>query len=181
MGMKNRAPLPWTTIPDIVNSMTQKRGRLSNTQLARLSREVIRDGLVRPVERTAGKKCESVAETGKPVVINAIHHAQVVLVHDDQNGRHFLDSRQAGNLIHQVSGITALENAKKMEELGGWTMMSAPTPSARVRQSAKAPEVSPTISRTRNTCSERASTLSAERSGRTPRLLHRRCQIIKPL
>ena len=72
------------------------------------------------------------------------------------------------------SGMTALEKEKKMEELGGWTMMSAPTPSARARQSASTPEVSPTISRIRNTCSAMATALSAERSGCTPRLLHRR-------
>ena len=77
--------------------------------------------------------------------------------------------------------MTALENAKKMDELGGCTMMSAPTPSARVRQSVNAPDVSPAINRTRNTCRASAATLSAERNGRTPRLLHSRCQITNPL
>jgi len=42
---------------------------------------------------------------------------------------------------------------------------SAPTPSARARQSLSTPEVSPTISRIRNTCSAMAMALSAERSG----------------
>src|SRR6266853_4084569 len=60
-------------------------------------------------------------------------------------------------------------------------MMSAPIPSARVRQSDKAPVVKPTIRRTRNTCRESASTLNAERSGWTPRLLHRRSQTTNPL
>ena len=77
--------------------------------------------------------------------------------------------------------MTALEKAKKIDELGGCTMMSAPIPSARVRQSVSAPEVRPTIKSTRKTCRASAITLNVERNGRTPRLLHRSCQITNPL
>src|ERR1035441_6544330 len=77
------------------------------------------------------------------------------------------------------SGITALENAKNIEELGGWTIKSAPTPSARSPQSARTPEVSPTMSNTRNTCSETATMLSTERKGRARRFCITMCQRVK--
>ena len=70
------------------------------------------------------------------------------------------------------SGITALEKEKNMDELGGCTMISAPTPSARVRQSLKTPDVKPTMRRIKKTCSPMAAALSAERKGWTPRLRH---------
>ncbi len=49
-------------------------------------------------------------------------------------------------------------------------MMSAPIPSARVRQSVSAPDVRPTINRMRTPAGESATTLSAERNGRTPEI-----------
>src|SRR5713101_6676187 len=49
------------------------------------------------------------------------------------------------------SCITALENAKKMEELGGCTRMSAPTPSTRFPHSETTPDVRPTTRSTRIT------------------------------
>ncbi len=66
----------------------------------------------------------------------------------------------------RLSCITALENAKKIEELGGCTKMSAPTPSTRLPHSEITPEVRPTIIRTRITWIAMAMTLSSERSRR---------------
>jgi hypothetical protein len=63
------------------------------------------------------------------------------------------------------SGITALEKEKNIEEFGGCTMISAPTPSARARQSLRIPEVKPTIRRIRKTCSPIAAALKADRKG----------------
>src|SRR5579872_932230 len=74
------------------------------------------------------------------------------------------------------SGITALEKEKNIDEFGGCTMISAPTPSARVRQSLKIPEVSPTIRRIKNTCRPMAAALKAERKGCTPRFRHSKCR-----
>jgi hypothetical protein len=61
--------------------------------------------------------------------------------------------------------MTALEKEKKIDEFGGCTMMSAPTPSARARQSLKIPEVNPTIRRIKKTCRPIAAALKAERNG----------------
>jgi hypothetical protein len=61
--------------------------------------------------------------------------------------------------------MTALEKEKNMEEFGGCTIMSAPTPSARARQSLKIPEVKPTIRRIKKTCRPMAAALKAERRG----------------
>ena len=66
--------------------------------------------------------------------------------------------------------MTALEKAKKMEELGGWTRRSAPTPSTRLPHSATMPLVRPTIMRTRTTWMEMARMLRAQRNGREARL-----------
>ena len=65
-------------------------------------------------------------------------------------------------------GMTALEKEKKIDEFGGCTMMSAPTPSARARQSLKIPDVKPTIRRIKNTCRPIAAALNA-RGVRTAR------------
>jgi len=78
------------------------------------------------------------------------------------------------------SCMTALETAKKIEELGDCTMISAPTPSTRLAHSAITPVVNPTIKRIRKTCKAMATTLSVERSGRAPRLFQSNLQIEKP-
>ena len=64
------------------------------------------------------------------------------------------------------SGITALEKAKKIEEFGGCTRMSAPTPSTRFPHSETTPEVRPTINKTRITWMAMAITLRELRMGR---------------
>jgi hypothetical protein len=70
--------------------------------------------------------------------------------------------------------MTALENEKNIEEFGGCTMISAPTPSARARQSLKIPDVKPTIRRIKKTCRPIAAALKAVRKGWTARLRHNR-------
>ncbi len=70
----------------------------------------------------------------------------------------------------RLSAITALENAKKIGAFGGWTKISAPTPSWRFPHSEITPEVRPTIIRTRTTWMALAITLSKERSGRAAML-----------
>src|SRR5260370_8912858 len=79
------------------------------------------------------------------------------------------------------SCITALEKAKKMDELGGCTRISAPTPSTRLPHSETTPEVSPTTSRTRTTWIEMATMLKPLRRGRTVRLLQTIFNGEKPL
>src|ERR1700730_7764357 len=71
--------------------------------------------------------------------------------------------------------MTALENAKKIDEFGGCTRMSAPTPSTRLPHSEITPEVRPTIIRTRMTWMAIAITLSAHRSGRAAMLPQNIC------
>ena len=68
------------------------------------------------------------------------------------------------------SCITALEKAKKIDELGGCTKMSAPTPSTRLPHSEITPDVRPTTISTRMTWMEIAMTVRAERMGRAVRL-----------
>ena len=62
--------------------------------------------------------------------------------------------------------MTALEKAKKIEEFGGCTKMSAPTPSTRFPHSEMTPEVRPTTIKTRITWIAMAMTLRKLRSGR---------------
>src|SRR6267142_4449633 len=82
------------------------------------------------------------------------------------------DSSTAGRLAilsPRNSGITELEKEKKMEELGGWTRRSAPTPSTRLPHSATIPLVRPTIIKTKTTWIAIARMLSPQRSGRAAR------------
>src|ERR1700719_3500227 len=71
--------------------------------------------------------------------------------------------------------MTALENAKKIDEFGGCTMMSAPTPSTRFPHSETTPEVSPAIISTKTTWMAMAITLSELRSGRVEMLPQNIC------
>src|SRR5713101_7646010 len=73
------------------------------------------------------------------------------------------------------SCITALENAKKIEEFGGCTKISAPTPSTLFPHSEITPDVSPTINSTRITWMAIATTLSRLRSGRAAMLPQNIC------
>src|SRR5580693_5773779 len=66
--------------------------------------------------------------------------------------------------------MTALEKAKKMEEFGGCTRRSAPTPSTRFPHSEIIPEVNPTMRRTKMTWMAMAITLRRLRSGRATML-----------
>src|ERR1700736_1606268 len=75
----------------------------------------------------------------------------------------------------RFSGITALENAKKIEELGGCTKISAPTPSTRFPHSEITPEVRPTIIKTRTTWMAIAITLREERRRRAEMLPQNIC------
>src|SRR5580658_5389147 len=72
----------------------------------------------------------------------------------------------AAILSAKDSCMTALEKAKKIEELGGWTRRSAPTPSTRFPHSEIIPEVNPTMSRTKITWMAMATTLRQLRRGR---------------
>jgi hypothetical protein len=71
--------------------------------------------------------------------------------------------------------MTALENAKKIDELGGCTMMSAPTPSTLFPHSETTPEVRPAIISTKTTCIAIAMTLRELRSGRVEMLPQNIC------
>src|ERR1700737_1734550 len=71
--------------------------------------------------------------------------------------------------------MTALENAKKIEELGGCTKISAPTPSTRFPHSEITPEVRPTIIKTRTTWMAIAITLREERRRRAEMLPQNIC------
>src|SRR5580692_689806 len=73
------------------------------------------------------------------------------------------------------SCITALENAKKIDEFGGCTRMSAPTPSTRLPHSAITPDVSPTIIRIRTTWMAMAMMLRKQRNGRAEMLPQNIC------
>src|SRR6266446_3593287 len=75
-------------------------------------------------------------------------------------------SGSASNWSPRLSCITALENAKKIGEFGGWTRMSAPTPSTRLPHSETTPEVRPTIISTKMTWMAMAITLRRDRSRR---------------
>src|SRR5580692_6955028 len=68
------------------------------------------------------------------------------------------------------SCMTALEKAKKIEELGGWTRRSAPTPSTRFPHSEIIPEVNPTMRSTKMTWIAIAITLRKLRKGRATML-----------
>src|SRR4029077_10396881 len=81
--------------------MAEKNRSLSHTQLTRLGRQVVSDGLVRLLKGPAGNKLEAVTEAGKPVVINAVDDSEIFLIDHDEHRRHFVDCRQAGNLFHQ--------------------------------------------------------------------------------
>src|SRR5579863_3975612 len=78
----------------------------------------------------------------------------------------------AAILSPKDSCMTALEKAKKMEEFGGCTRRSAPTPSTRFPHSETTPEVRPTINRTKMTWMAMAMTLRELRSGRATILPH---------
>ena len=104
IGMKKRAPFAVDDDAGDREFVAEKNRPLAHAQLARLRREVVGDGLVRLLEWPARKKREAVAEAGKPVVINAVDHSQIFLIDDDQHRRHFVDSRQAGNLFRQGLG-----------------------------------------------------------------------------
>src|SRR5690242_6173049 len=73
-------------------------------------------------------------------------------------------------LSARLSGMTALENAKNMDELGGCTMMSAPTPSTRLPHSETTPDVSPTIIRIKITWMAMATMVRPARNGRATML-----------
>ncbi len=66
--------------------------------------KVIRHRFRRLLERTARKKRKTIAETSKPVVINAVYDAQVVLVHDDQDWSDFIDPGKSRNFIRKCFG-----------------------------------------------------------------------------
>src|ERR1700737_4741616 len=73
------------------------------------------------------------------------------------------------------SCITARENAKNMEEFGGCTRMSAPTPSTRLPHSETTPEVRPAIISTKISWMAMAVTLKELRRGRAVMLPQNIC------
>ena len=99
-----------------VEVVVQERDRRADLELASCGGQVVGDGIVGLGERPAGEKRESVAQAVKALIVNPVDDAQVVHVHDDEDGGDFVHSRQPLDLAGQRFGN---DGAGKGKENGG--------------------------------------------------------------